>query len=83
MVIRSVVRDPLFERNFKSIKDQTTKERIKKAIQKIIENPEIGKPLQHTRRGELRIRIGPYRLIYTVIGDTLFLLEFRHREKGY
>lgn len=83
MVIRHIERSPTFEKNLKSIRDQVTKERIKKAIRKIIDNPEVGKPLQYGRRGERRVRIGPYRLIYAVIGDTLFLLDFMHREGGY
>lgn len=83
MVIHHVQWDPAFEKSFKSIRDRGIKERIKKVIKKIIENPDVGKPLQYARRSERRVRLGPYRLIYAVIGDTLFLLEFMHREEGY
>jgi hypothetical protein len=45
--VKEVVWTQKFETEFKKIKDSSIKERVKKQIKKIIENPEIGKPLRH------------------------------------
>ena len=72
-----------FEKQFKKIKDNLTKERIKKQIEKIIENPEIGKPLRYNLKGERTLYIKPYRLIYTINQDEIILLRFLHRQEVY
>ena len=83
MVISSIVLTQKYEKDIKHIKEQDTKEKIKKQIQKIIENPEIGRPLQYSLKGERTIYIKPYRLIYAVEGNTLILLRFEHRKEVY
>ncbi len=83
MVIKEVVRTDSFEASFKKTRDKKIKERIKKQIERIIQNPDVGKPLRHDLKGERSIRIEPYRLIYKVEGETLYLLRFFNREKGY
>jgi len=83
VVIREVVWTQKFERDFKKIKNGSTKYKIKKQIQKILQNPKIGKPLRHELKGERAVYIKPYRLIYAMIGDRLFLLRFEHREDVY
>ena len=40
-----VIFDPLFERDFKKIKDRVLKEKVIKQISKIRDNPENGKPM--------------------------------------
>jgi len=72
-----------FEKQFKKIKDNLTKERIKKQIEKIIENPEVGKPLRYNLKGERTLYIKPYRLIYTINQDEIILLRFLHRQEVY
>ena len=72
-----------FEKQFKKIKDNLTKERIKKQIEKIIENPEAGKPLRYNLKGERTLYIKPYRLIYTINHDEIILLRFLHRQEVY
>lgn len=72
-----------FEQDFRHVKDPVTKERILKHIQKIAEKPETGKPLRYALRGERTLYIKPYRLIYSMAGDTLILLRFEHRKKVY
>jgi mRNA-degrading endonuclease RelE of RelBE toxin-antitoxin system len=83
MVIRSIKRTDKFERNIKSIKDKTIKEKVKKQIRKIIENPKIGKHLRYDLHGEYSVYVKPFRLIYTVKDDSLILLRFRHRKTVY
>lgn len=81
--IRSIVYTQKFERDVKKIRDNSLKYRVKDQIRKIAENPETGKPLRYGLKGEWTVRISPYRLIYAIQGNTLFLLRFEHRKDVY
>lgn len=81
--IKEIVWTEKFEKEFKKIKDRAVQDRIEKQIKKIKENPDFGKPLRYNLKGERAIRIDPFRLIYSVIGDKLCLLRVEHREKVY
>jgi len=83
MKIKYIITTVEYEKNTKHIKDKETKERIKKQIKKLIENPEIGKPLRHDLKGERSVHIKPFRLIYTFENDKLILLRFEHRKEVY
>lgn len=83
MEISYVVTTEEYEKDIKHIKDNKTKERIKKQIRKVIENPESGKPLIHDLKGERSVHIQPFRLIYTIDGDKIILLRFEHRKEVY
>jgi len=65
------------------IKDFSLKEKIKKQIKKIIEQPEIGKPMRYARKGTREIYIGSYRLAYAYIKEKnkIILLELYHKNK--
>ena len=82
-MIKEVIWTKKFETSFKKIKDKRTKKRIIKQIERIIADPRVGKPLRYSLKGERSMRITPYRLIYKVEGDKLYLLRFFHRGKGY
>jgi len=82
-VIEEVIWTKSFEASFKKIRDCKTKEKIIKQIEKIIANPHVGKPLSYELKGELSVRVEPYRLVYATEGEKLYLLRFFHREKGY
>tara|TARA_Y100000310_G_scaffold345258_1_gene463176 strand:+ start:4004 stop:4246 length:243 start_codon:yes stop_codon:yes gene_type:complete len=56
--------------------------KLEKQVKKIIKNPEVGKPL-HYKRGERSLYIKPFRLIYAVNGENIFLLKFDHRKRVY
>ena len=81
MVIRldRIVYTSKFEHEVRKFGDRKVKERLEKTIKKIIENPEIGKPLIYALKGERTIRIPPFRLIYAINGNSLILLRFEHR----
>lgn len=72
-----------FEKEFRKIRDNATKQKIRKQIQKLLENPQVGKPLRYDLKGERTIYIKPYRLIYSVQEDELFMLRFEHRDDVY
>jgi len=81
-----VVRRPSFERNIKHIRDKKLKEKIKKHIRKIIENPEsAGEHLKYGRKFEKRIYMPPYRLLfaYDRSRDIIYLIDFDKRDKVY
>ncbi len=81
--IKAIVYTGKFERDVKKIRDSSLKEKLEKQIRKIAENPEYGKPLRYGLKGELTVRVKPYRLIYAVQGERLILLRFEHRKSVY
>lgn len=82
-MVKYVWRSPDFIKATNNLKDNLMKDRIKKQIIKIMDNQEIGKPLQYNFRGERSVRIKPFRIIYTFDQDTIYLLRFEHRKKAY
>jgi mRNA-degrading endonuclease RelE of RelBE toxin-antitoxin system len=65
------------------IKNTSLKEKIKKQIKKIIEQPEIGKPMRYARKGTREMYIGSYRLAYAYIKDQnkLIFLDLYHKDE--
>lgn len=62
--------------------DLFNRDKLEKQIRKIVENPQVGKPLRHTR-SERSLYIKPFRLIYAMKKDELILLKFEHRKSVY
>jgi len=83
VAISQVVWTKKFERELRKLKDRALKDRVKKQIEKILGDPEIGKPLTFVLKGERSIYVPPYRLIYSVQGERLYLLRFEHRKRVY
>lgn len=83
MVIKVVEKTDEFVRIIKKLKDNILKERIEKQIIKIIEDPEIGKPMMFLRKGTREVYITPFRLSYAYIKeeDKLILLDFYHKDE--
>ena len=52
-----------FERQFRK-SDNSVKIKIKKQIDKIIQNPETGKPMMYGRKGTREVYLGSFRLSY-------------------
>lgn len=74
--------NPSFERRIKKIKNQAVKTQLKKQIQKIIENPEIGKPMRFNRKGSRELYNAPFRLSYTYLEkeDKVVFLDLYHKD---
>ncbi|MHB8548940.1 MAG: type II toxin-antitoxin system RelE family toxin [Thermoplasmataceae archaeon] len=83
VTIDEIVYTSKFEHDVRRLKDKGIKVRLEKNIRKIIENPEIGKPLSYALKGERTIRIPPFRLIYSISKNRLILLRFEHRSNVY
>ena len=76
-----VIFDPYFKKNFKKIRDKKLKEIIIKQISKIKENPVLGKPMRHTRKGTRELYIPPFRLSYRIEGKIVYILDLYHKDK--
>jgi mRNA interferase RelE/StbE len=46
-------------------------------------DPRAGEPLAGEFRGLFRLRVGDYRVIYTLAGEDVIVLRIRHRSKVY
>jgi mRNA-degrading endonuclease RelE of RelBE toxin-antitoxin system len=83
VVITQVIWTKKFERELRKLRDKTIKDRVKDQIEKVLDNPETGKPLRFALKGERSVYVTPYRLIYAVQGETLYLLRFERRKTVY
>ena len=63
--------------------DNFTRDKVKKKIQKIITNPEVGKPMRYGRKGTRELYIKPFRLSYVYLKseDRIVLLDLYHKKK--
>ena len=78
-----VENSPEFLRVISKIKNNDLRERIKKSIRKIIENPEIGKPMKHARKETREIYLGSFRLSYAYLKNEnkLIFLNLYHKDE--
>ena len=74
---------PQFEKRFRKIKNQALKDKLKKQIAKVIANPELGKPMRHSRNGSRELYIPPFRLSYAYLKEEnkIIFLDFYHKDK--
>ncbi len=70
-----------FKKDFKRIKDEEIKRKIIKQIEKIQENPEIGKPMRYGRKGTRELYISPFRLSYMIEGENIYILALYHKDQ--
>ena len=73
----------LFKNKYKKIKNKDFRTKVKKQIRKIIDNPEIGKPMMHKRKGTRELYIKSYRLAYCYKKEEklVILLDIYHKDK--
>ncbi|HAT72229.1 MAG TPA: type II toxin-antitoxin system RelE/ParE family toxin [Elusimicrobia bacterium] len=64
---------------------QNIKHRIRKAIEdRLILDPiRFGEPLRRSLSGFRKLRVGDYRVIYQVQGQTVVILKIGHRREVY
>lgn len=79
----TVAYDDQFKKAIKKIKDKGLKDRVKKQISKIVNNPEIGKPMRFARKGPREVYVSPFRLSYVYLKkkDKIIFLDFYHKDK--
>ena len=63
--------------------DNFMKQKIIKQIQKISENPKIGKPMKYERKGTNELYVKPFRLSYTynLKEEYVYILDLYHKKK--
>jgi len=81
MVLR-IVKSLLFNKNINKL-DNSSIVYAKKLIKKIVENPEIGKPMRYERKGTRELYIKPFRISYEYHShdDKLEFLSIYHKKK--
>lgn len=78
-----IIFEEKFKNLFSKIKDSFTKEKIIKQIQKIKENPEIGKPMMYNRKGTRELYVSSFRLsyIYDYEKRIAYILDLYHKDE--
>jgi len=79
----SAIFDSAFQKQFSKIKDALFKERIIKQIERIRDDPEIGKPMSYGRKGTRELRVPPFRLSYRYHADEdlIEILGVYHKDE--
>ena len=84
MVTYNIIFSKSFKDTVSKIKDITLKTKISKQIKKIIDNPEVGKPMRNVRKGTREVYIKPHRLSYSFIKkekEIIFLALYHKNEQ--
>ena len=63
--------------------DKHQRELVFKRIQKILANPQLGKPLHAPLHDYKSERLEKYRIIYKVVGNTVEFAWLDHRSRVY
>lgn len=79
----SVAYSTNFKKDIKKIRDKRIKERLKNHIIKIVNNPEIGKPMRYCRKNTREVYVSPFRLsyYYSAQEDLVVFLSLYHKDK--
>ncbi len=72
-----------FRKDFKKIKDKSTRLRLIKHIKKLAELPKSGKPLKYDLKNHRSVRIPPFRIIYRLEKNKIIINCFDHRKDIY
>ncbi len=72
-----------FRKDFKKIKDKSTRLRLIKHIKKLAELPKSGKPLKYDLKKHRSVRIPPFRIIYRLEKNKIIINCFDHRKDIY
>ena len=81
-MVKEITYLPKFSERIRKI-NGSYKDRIKKIIKKIIENPQVGKPMMYDRKGTRELYVTPYRLSYRydTTTDHLYFLDLYHKDE--
>ena len=83
MVVERIERDSSFEKTFSKIRDGAVKEKVAKHIIRIINDPEIGKPMMYGRKGTREVYVPPFRLSYAYVAEErkIVFLALYHKDE--
>ena len=79
--VKNITYAPKFQKSFKKL-DKSYGERVKKLIQKIVQNPEIDKPMKYDRKDTREVYLKPFRISYYYgkYLDVLTFLDVYHKK---
>jgi len=82
MVARKVREAERFTRLSEKL-DTSVKIRLEKLMGKIIENPEIGKPMRYVRKGTRELYLGSFRISYEYFKEQelIIFLDIYHKDE--
>ena len=82
-MVRTVHWSDDFMRRIRKIKDASLQDKVKKQIERIVLEPECGKPMRYGRKGTREVHIAPFRLAYAyfVGEDRIVLLDLYHKDE--
>ncbi len=82
MQIKQIKESDNFRKALKKI-DKSFKIKLNKLLLKIIENPEIGKPMKYKRKGTREVYVKPFRVSYAFEHSTLtlYFLDLYHKDE--
>lgn len=80
--MRQLITEDKFREDVERL-DNSVRLRILKAIDKILEKPELGKPLRRDLAGHCGEHVGGWRVIYEYDGQTVTLIRCRRRDESY
>ena len=63
--------------------DRKVQEWVKETVGKLREDPKLGKQLRGELSGEWSLRIGDYRVLYTIEKNIVWVETVRHRKEVY
>ena len=71
-----------FKRLFSKVKDDSTKGKIVTQLEKIRNNPLVGKPMRNVRKGTREVYVGSFRLMYIYLEkeDLVVILDLYHKD---
>lgn len=63
--------------------DNSIKGKVKKQVEKIIQDPNIGKPMKYSRKDTREVYIPPFRLSYAFLPyeNKIIFLDFYHKDE--
>jgi len=66
-------------------RDKVRYSHVKKRLEILSDNPEIGKPLRNILKGKRRVHIGSFVIIYEFNkeNNSIILLDFEHHDNAY
>ncbi len=72
-----------FKNIFSKIKDESFRIKVKKQINKIIQNPEVGKPMRYNRKGTREVYVKSFRLSYAYLKEEnkIIFLDLYHKDE--
>ncbi len=72
-----------FLKAISKIKSADFKDKVKKQVEKIIENPEIGKPMRYSRKGTRELYVSHFRLAYAFVQteNKVIFLDIYHKDE--